>query len=177
MKTLAKPAWLATCGLTLLFGLGSASAQTTKPGLWEIQSRSHVDGQAMPDMAAAMKDVPPQMRQQMEAMMAQQGVGMSPRGIQVCVTPEQAKRNAIPVQDDKRCQVTWQKPSGKRLSYQIRCNNPPSQGEGWVEIISETAWKSDMTMRTQEGGRQQSMRSESSGRWLGPDCGRIKPAR
>lgn len=163
----------------LLIGMIFATpvfAQSILPGLWEIQGKATVDGQAMPDMAEMMKEVPPEMRKQMQAMLNKQGVGMTPSGIQVCVTPEQALRNDIPVQGDKRCKLTWQKRAPKRTTYQLICTQPNERGEGWMEIVSPKLWKSSVKMHTQSDGKPQTVTSDSSGKWLGPDCGKVQPA-
>ena len=75
---------LARHGHTLILAMLAAalSSQATaadapppiKPGLWEmVNDAQQLNGQAMPDytaqMAQAMKDMPPQMRKQMEAQM------------------------------------------------------------------------------------------------------------
>lgn len=163
-------------GLFCLCVAPGVQAQSTKPGLWEIDSNTRVDGQAMPDMAAMMKDVPPQMRKQMEAMMAQQGVGMAPRGMRICVTPEQAVRDELPLRQEDGCKTRWQQRSGKRLSFSMECSDPPAKGEGEVELISPEAWTSRMTMRIQEGRQTHEVRSETRGKWLSAQCGKIRPA-
>lgn len=157
-----------------LLVLGSAQAQATKPGLWEIQSRTQVDGQAMPDMADMMKDVPPEMRAQMKAMLEKQGVGMAPTGLRVCITPEQAARDDIPVQGDNRCKTTW-KSRGQRATFHVECANPPSKGDGEMEIIGPEAWKTRMNMQIREQGQLRNVRTESQGKWLSSKCGNIKP--
>lgn len=165
---------LVACLATLTLSTG-AQAQQTRPGLWEIQSSTRIDGQAMPDMAAMMKDVPPEMRKQMEAMMAQQGLGMAPRGFRICVTPEQAKRDELPVQEEDGCKTTWNKRSGKRITFRTECADPPAKGEGEVELISPEAWKSRVTMRIREGNQIRDVRSETQGKWLSTQCGKVRP--
>ena len=72
-RVLSKPLLLSLCLLPAL-----ASALDIQPGLWEISSNNmQVGGQAVPgmeQMLEQMKNLPPEQRQMMEQMMAQQGV-------------------------------------------------------------------------------------------------------
>ena len=67
---------LLTC---LLLGSAAVQAQTTAPGLWEMQNK--VGGnpemdKAMADMQKQLAAMPPAQRKQMEAMMGQSGMGI-----------------------------------------------------------------------------------------------------
>src|SRR5688572_5613257 len=67
----------------------AAHAQTTppiKPGLWQVNVEN--DGQKMPDMGEHLKNLPPEQRRQVEAMMKERGVDMSGGGMKICHTKE-----------------------------------------------------------------------------------------
>ena len=93
----------------LALGLASAMAQSTKPGLWEIQSK--VGGnpemdQAMAQMQQQLASMPAAQRKMMEDMMAAQGVKLGKGGgmsVQVCITPEMAARQDLPTQTEGDC--------------------------------------------------------------------------
>ena len=87
--------------LVTTFTLGvalSASAQSLKPGLWEISHKTQFGAGAMSDKMAAMKDqmasLPPDQRKMMEDMMAKQGVSMGAAGgvtVKTCITKSSRK--------------------------------------------------------------------------------------
>jgi hypothetical protein len=86
-------------GVTL--ATAAAQAQSIKPGLWEMSQK--MGGNAQMDPAAAqmqqqMAGMSPAQRKQMEAMLAQRGMGMPAQGagggmaMKVCITPEMAAK-------------------------------------------------------------------------------------
>ena len=81
-----------------------AHAQSTKPGLWEINQKVGGNAEmdkAMAEMQQQLASMPPAQRKQMEQMMAAQGVKLGQGGgmsVQVCVTPEMAAQQEVPVQ-------------------------------------------------------------------------------
>jgi len=156
-----------------------ASAQTLKPGLWEMTSKTNNPelDQAMADMRQQMAQMPPEQRRQMEAMMARQGVQMGQGGgmsMRMCMTREMVERNEMPAQQGD-CKYTRQPRSGQTLKMSFTCANPPSSGEGEYTFLGPEAYKSRMTVRTTAGGKTDTMTMESSGKWLGTDCGAVKP--
>ena len=176
MKEMTKKGLLAA----LLAGVAGSAlaepAQAIKPGLWEIRHKTAMDGQAMPDMSEMMANVPPEMRGQMEAMMAKNGTGMTDKGVTVCITPEQAAGgeygNANP---DGHCEVTETQHKGNTTQMSLRCTDPEGEGETRVTRQSDTAWKSVTRMSVKQDGSTHTMNSEAEGRWLQADCGAVKP--
>lgn len=97
-RALCNPMLLSLCLLPAL-----ASALDIQPGLWEISSNNmQVGGQAVPgmeQMLEQMKNLPPEQRQMMEQMLAQQGVQLGDKGVRICMSAEQIKAQQIPMQD------------------------------------------------------------------------------
>lgn len=145
-----------------------------KPGLWEIQLKNSVDGQQMPDMNEMLAQVPPEMRGQVQAMMAKQGAGMTEKGVKVCISPEQAANQQYGNDPDSQCQVAEKQQDGNVLRMKIRCSKP--QGEGETTVIRESAesWHSTTHMTVEENGAAHTVSSESKAHWLGADC--VAPA-
>jgi hypothetical protein len=158
-----------------------AGAQSLKPGLWEINNKMGGNpqlDQAMAEMQKQMAAMPPDQRKQMEAMMAQRGVRVAPSSgggmaVQMCMTKEMVERNDVPMQDG--CRMTNQQRSGKTMKMAFACTNPPSSGEGEVTFTSPEAYSSKMTLRTVQQGKPETMTMEGTGKWLGADCGSVKP--
>jgi hypothetical protein len=161
--------------------LGSAGAQSLKPGLWQITQQTQGGGDMGRSMAAMQKELanmPPEQRKMVEQHMARQGMQSAPGGgmaVKVCITPEMAQRNQVPGQHAD-CSSTSQARSGATMKYAFACTNPPSKGEGEVTFTSPEAYTSKMTVTTTVRGKPQQMAMQSSGHWLGAECGSVKPA-
>ena len=156
-----------------------ASAQSLKPGLWEINNKMNNPqmDQAMADMQKQMAAMPPEQRKQMEAMMARNGMrmGMGASGmtVQMCMSKEMAERNDVPMQDG--CKVTSQQRSGNTMKMAYTCANPPSSGEGQFTFASPEAYSSRMTVRTVVAGKTETTTMDTAGKWLKADCGNLRP--
>ncbi len=162
---------------------GTALAQgVTKPGLWEVTSKmsSPTNPQLTQQMEAAQKamaSMPPAQRKQMEEMMAKQGMGMSfgangAMAMKLCITPEMANRP--PVQQQANCTYkNSQSGSTHNISYQ--CTNPSSDGEGQIVFSDAENYTGKMRINTAKDGRKESIDMQTSGKFLGANCGAIKP--
>jgi len=168
--------WLATAALT-------AQAQDLKPGLWEQSTRMRSDsGQMEQAMAQAQQQIsamPPEQRKMMQEMMAKQGMAMGSSGpgnmvMKICMTPEMVARNAIPTQEGD-CKSEASPRSGNTMRMKFSCTQPPSSGEGTVTFVSPQSYSSQMTITTRAGGKPETMRMETQGRWLAADCGNVQP--
>ena len=164
------------------FAIG-ASAQNLKPGLWEVsnsmKSGSGEMEKSMAQMQQQMASMPPEQRKMMEDMMAKQGMKMGAGGgrgmsMKQCMTKEMIERNEMPTQQGD-CKTTKQQRSGNTMKFAVSCTNPPSSGEGQVTFVSSEAYTMRMTVNTNVGGRPETMNMDASGKWLGADCGSIKP--
>ena len=135
-----------------------AFAQGMKPGLWEIthkmQTGSGEMEQQMAQAQAQMANLPPEQRKMMEEMMAKQGVRMGASGpggmtVKVCMSREMAERGEVPTQQQQGdCRTTTQPRTGNTMK---------------------------MAMTTAVQGRPEKINMEGGGKWLGADCGDIKP--
>jgi hypothetical protein len=168
---------------------GTAYADSgLKPGLWEMHVGKHVvDGQdssaQMAGMNAKMNEqmaqMSPEQRAKISAMMGQKGMAMPTGGgvIQMCITPEMAKRD-VPVPDkDGACQPLNTRRSGNRMTYEFNCvsrDGTKSTGTGESTIKGDTvSSRSDMTIV--DHGQTHKVQSESEMRFVKADCGEVKP--
>lgn len=161
----------------------TASAQELKPGLWEVTSTmTSASGElekANAQMQKELAGMPAEQRKMMEDMMAKQGVKMGAGGpgemiSKTCMTAEMIERNEIPVQQGK-CKTTAKPRSGNTTKMSFVCTDPPSSGEGQLTIASPVAYTSKLVVRTTAQGKPETMNMDASGKWLGADCGSIKP--
>lgn len=171
----------ATCVLlTASFG---ASAQSMKPGLWEINNKTQMGAgtdNSMAQMQQQMASMPPDQRKMMEDMMAKQGLSMGSGArpgvlsVRVCITKEMAERDQMPSAYEG-CQNTVLPRSGNSLKFSFRCTNPPSSGEGQTTFISPEEYTMKMTVNTAAQGKPEKISMDGSGKWLSADCGVVKP--
>jgi hypothetical protein len=160
-----------------------ASAQTIKPGLWEFTTQMSGGGGKMSDaMAQAQKEManmPPEQRKMMQDLMAKQGVQMGAGAgggmtVKVCMTQEMVDRNEVSSHQDG-CTHTNSPRMGNTMKFSFVCTKPPSKGEGQVTFTSAEAYSMKMSTTTTVQGRTEKMDMQNSGRWLGSNCGSIKP--
>lgn len=172
---------LATLTLALATG---AHAQSTKPGLWEINTKMHSASgdmeKAMANMEKQMASMPPEQRKQMQDMMAKQGMSLGASGgggmsMKTCLTKEMAERNELPQQQQGDCKTTQSPRSGNTVKFSYVCTQPPSSGEGVMTFNGDTAYTMKMNATTSVKGKPEKMSMDASGKWLSADCGAIKP--
>ena len=175
---------IALSGLSLCLVSGVAWAQSTKPGLWEIQHKMGGNPEmdkAMAEMQKQLAAMPPEQRKMMQDMMAKQGGAMPTMGagggvaMKICITPEMAARNDMPKQTEGDCTTTVTSRSGNTMKMKFVCTNPPSSGEGTYTFCCDTAYPMKMSMTGQHQGKPQNMTMDGQGKWLSADCGSVKP--
>ena len=176
---------VSTAALALLAGMagGASAQQRMRPGLWEhsvnMKSQSGQMEAAMAEMQKSLASMPPEQRKQMEQMMAQQGVGMGPKGqtVKVCITKEQADLDNIPQQEG--CTQKVQRVDASTMKVAFSCKGgqgqPPSSGEGTITMQGPTAYTGQFRFKTQNQGKPEQIDMAQSGKWLSENCGAIKP--
>jgi len=175
---------LAAAVACLFVATPALSAETLKPGLWEITSQMQggSSGQmtdAMAQMQKAMAEMSPEQRKMTQDMMAKQGVQMgaaSGGGIttKMCMTQEMVERNDIGTQQGD-CTHTTAPRMGSSMKFSFTCTKPPSRGDGEVSFSGRESYTTKMAMTTTVKGKPEKMDMQGSGKWLGADCGNIKP--
>lgn len=170
------------CAGTLL----AAHAQTPpgpriEAGLWEInmslKSQTGKAEMAMREAQAYISRLPPEQRKQVEQMMAQQGVKLGDKtsSVNACISKEDAERGEIPQQAGDCTQQVLEK-TASSMKVKFSCNtNPPAQGEALVEFQSPTAYTSRGIVDTVVLGQNERVTVDQTGRWLGADCGSVRP--
>lgn len=178
-------------GAVLLIGGGivpaiaQAPAIDVKTGLWEVSSTRSSEG--MPQMPAApqippevLAKMPPAQRAQIESAMraAQQQATGGTSVKKTCVTREALQRGlSFGTKTRPSCKQTVQTHSRTRWEMELTCNE---RGGHQTVHVQYQAPRPDIINGTVEitmnnGGRRMSMKQVMRGRWLGPDCGNVKP--
>jgi hypothetical protein len=175
-------------GLAALLAGGAlalpALAQNMKAGLWEVSNRiGSPDGRlqaAMARMQQQMAQLDPAQRKTLQQMMAKQGVELDdPAGgairARMCVTPEMAARNDLPVQQQGSCTHTRSPLRGDTMKIAFTCSEPRASGEGELSFSGDTAYRVRMKVTSAARGQDETITMDGSGKWLGADCGAVKP--
>lgn len=172
-------------GLALLWPLASWAADDirpldAKPGLWESTVSTDVSGRAaapaMPQIPeAALAKMTPQQRAQIEGMMKSRagGGGITTK---VCLTHESLSSGALG-QRDKSCTTKVVSSSSSKQVIHMECTRGEvkSEGEVTVELVDPEHIKGSMVMKSMVAGQNTDMRMSFSNKWLGADCGDVKP--
>jgi hypothetical protein len=184
-KQLAVPlvalaAFAAVNGLAAGFGL--------KPGLWESRIVKHVmDGRdmtsqmtrALSQMQNNLSRLPPEQRARTEAMMKEHGaLTMGSTGTtRLCISPEMAGRNKPIVDPEGRCQPVKINQSGNHTTFEFNCNanGTVMTGKGESTATGDVI-TSRVDVSTRKGkGETHMLHTETELKFLGSDCGDVKP--
>jgi len=163
-------------------------AQTTmRPGLWEVTSKVAGSGEMGAKMAAAQAQMqkqiaamPPEQRKQMEKMLAEHGMSLSPGAgdgmtVRMCVTKEMAERKDVPMHHAGDCRTDYVRSTGNTTRFAYTCSKPPSNGEGEIVLLNPESYTMKMNIASQVQGKSQPMTVEAQGKWLATECGSLKP--
>ena len=175
---------LLVIGGLVLVGLvvGTAEAQTpppVKPGLWQVHSEREIEGQKarMPDMSERMKNLPPEARKQMEEMMKARGVdmgGMTGNDMKICLS----KDSVDPANWQRQqgtCKTDYLSRTGTVWKWHTSCREPAAETDGEAHFTGPDSYtvKTATTMTIQ--GETRTTRMTLNSKYLGPDCGDLKP--
>jgi len=171
-------------GLLLAAICTAAGAQANmKPGLWEVTSKLGGNPQmdsAMAQMQARVAAMPPEQRKMMEDMLAKQGVTMAPAAggamlSKVCISKEMLDRGQMPMQQRGNCASSTSNASASGMDMKFTCTDPQASGQGRVNFRGDSAYDMKMAMETLQQGKPMRTTMEATGKWLGADCGGLKP--
>jgi hypothetical protein len=158
-----------------------AHAQTAPPikaGLWQVTSERMVDGQKVqaPDMSQQMANMPPEARKQMEAMMKQRGIDMSAGGgtMKICMTREHLDEGRWR-SDEGGCKTDFTTRTATLWKWRSVCTQPPSESVGEASITSPERYTVKVSTTTERKGEPRSSQMTMNAKWLGADCGDVKP--
>ena len=165
--------------ILLLSAAALAHAQATppiKPGLWQVQSERVVNGQKAPDPMERMKDMPPEVRAKLEAAMKQRGVDTSSAGgpMKICLSRESLDQGQWQGQR-ARCKTDFNTRGASVWTWHSVCTEPASETDGEASFTTPESYtvKTSTTMAMK--GQARTSQMTISARWLGADCGTLKP--
>lgn len=172
-------------GVSTFLSFATAGAQTPlanrEPGLWELRL---VDGSSLASIALgvqrAFRNLPEAQRRQMEQLIGSSGLEL-PTVVRQCLTPELARRDLRTVLADHHIECSeldWQEAGGSgRFSFV--CTNPDGDwtGQGRITDATRRSFNSEATVQGKYRGQPVSLDMKHEARWLGAECGDVKPPR
>ena len=174
----SRAARLALALSALAVAISSAQAQTAppiKPGLWEIRSEREVDGKKAPDPTDHMKNMPPEMRSKVEAMMKEKGVGIGEGGVnRVCLSRESLDQGRWQGQSDN-CKTEFTSRSTSSWKWHSVCTKPDSESDGEALFANSENYTVSTHMKMKVQGQDRLTRMTVTAKWAGNNCGDIKP--
>jgi hypothetical protein len=173
---------------SLLVALPASAALPIKPGLWETSSKMQTAngevGAALAAFQQQMANMTPEQRKSLEGLIAKNGGGFTLPTVgadgavvtKVCLTREMIEKSQLPTQPNQHgCTHKSSPVSGGVMTATFSCTNPPAKGQARFVLASETAYTMTMTSSATINGKTENMKVEGSGKWLGADCGAVKP--
>lgn len=175
---LPKPRHLASAvALSLL--AAAASAQTIQPGLWENTSKilggTGQMGKALAQIQDQLAKMSPEERKAMEQATNTRLDSDGNTVAKICITQEIIDRKGLLGLPEGKCSRTVSPTVGNVQKFSFTCTEPPSSAEGTVTFLSKTSYNSKLKMNILSDGKPESMAFEGSNKFLGADCGSVKP--
>ncbi len=173
-----------------LFSLTAVAASDNfniKPGLWETTTASQSAGApAIPPEQQAQMDkmrasMSPEMRARIEAAQKKaQADSAVPHVRKTCVTTEDLnKAQFLNDKDDGKCTKTILKSTSSVQEVRVDCKGDRYNSSGTIRVTASNPenWSGTLeTVLTPVGkGAPMTVRTNMSGKWLGADCGDVKP--
>jgi hypothetical protein len=149
----------------------AADKLDVKPGLWEITSTHQISG--IPPMPKEWQEkVTPEQRAAMETAFKKEAEkGPQTDTDRECITKQKAEQ-PFDVGDTKDCTQTVVRTTRTSQEVRLSCNGE-YMGTGVLRVTTPTPETMSGTLDLQLGDGKDAMKvkSQLSGRWLGPDCG------
>jgi hypothetical protein len=176
MRLAMMVAGLAACALALP---ARAQGLAVKPGLWESSSSSSgAPRSAMPQIPPdQLARLTPDQQAMIRQRMAGGGGGGQPATHRYCVTQAMIQKGFTGPNDNQRCTRTVVSNTASAVEVTVVCTGDhPATGTIRVQATdaASVAGTLDMTVSNGNGGTMP-IHSTFQSRWLGADCGDIKP--
>jgi hypothetical protein len=146
-----------------------------KPGLWQVNSEQNVNGKQMPTATASMQNLPPEVRARMADMMKARGVDMSGAGgTRVCLSREsldQGQWQSVA----KDCTTKIISRSSSSWKWHSSCPQTGVESDGETLFTNAENYTLKMVTTMNVAGKPSISQRTMTGKWLGADCGDIKP--
>ncbi len=169
-----------SCFTLFAFAAGPLPVPPVKPGLWEARmSALDADGHEMtPPEQAALSRLSPEARARMADAMKASGVSMPDTNgaTKVCLTKEMFESGGWQQMAlEAGCTTNYSKLSGTTWNWHSSCAALKSESEGEAVFNSAESYRTKVTTTATVMGKTNTSTRIVQGKWLGADCGDIKP--
>lgn len=156
--------------------VGPLPVPPVKPGLWETRiSALDANGREMaPPELAALSRLPPQARDAMKA----RGVTMPDANgaIKACLTKEMFESGRWQqMASESGCTSNYSTLSGSTWKWHSSCTALKSESDGETVFTGGESYRTKVTTTMTIQGKMNTSTRIVQGKWLGADCGDIKP--
>jgi hypothetical protein len=172
---IARPLIIAFALLIAVSGAQAQTAPPLKPGLWQVHIEREVNGQKVPDPSERLKNMSPEKRAQVEAMMKQHGMGSDAAGErQVCYTRETLAKDPW-TNSQTDCKATFSSRSSSAWKWHTSCPKSGLEADGEAIFTNPENYVVTSTTVSKIGDTERNSRTTFTAKWKGSDCGDVKP--
>jgi Protein of unknown function (DUF3617) len=171
---------LLSCLALVAIAAGPLPAPPVKPGLWEARmSALDADGHEMaPPEQAALARLSPEVRARMADAMKARGVSMPDANgaTRACLTKEMFDSGRWQqMASEAGCKTDYSTLSSTTWKWHSSCTALKSESDGEAVFNSAESYRTKVTTTTTMTGTTKTSTRIVQGKWLGGDCGDIKP--
>ena len=151
-----------------------AQTPPIKPGLWEVQSENSTGGQKTTQPSDRLQNLPPAVRAQVEASMKQKGIAVGGDGLnKICFTKE--SMDPARFGNAASCKTEPRERTARSWKSHTVCTEPPMTLDSETVFNSSESYTVNTTMTMTVRGETKTSRRTIRAKWLGADCGDLKP--
>jgi hypothetical protein len=173
---ISSPRFAVTAALAAgaVFSAPFASAQTPpiKPGLWEVTRPGSDDKSAQ--MAERLKNMPPDKRAQVEAMMKKNGIDITASGAtRVCFDKD--SMDVAQLQSQTTCKTDFSSRTSSSWKWHSVCPDFKSVSDGEAIFTNAENYTINTTATSSMSGQPKTTQRTMQAKWIGSNCGDLKP--
>jgi hypothetical protein len=168
-------------GLALGVAISTVAVGATldvKTGHWEVTSSGEATG-TPPIPPEVLAKMPPEQRAQIQARMAaMMERSNKPEVTRSCITEKSLQRGLDLNQRERpECKRTVVNSSSSQIDVRMECTGEQKMnGTFHVEAIDRQTIRGKFDMVVSNGANTMTMQRTLQGKWLGNDCGSVKPS-
>jgi hypothetical protein len=159
-------------GTVFIAPLAAAQTPPIKPGLWEVKLVGGEDRSAQ--LAERMKNMPPDKRAQMEAMMKEHGIDITAGGAtHVCYDKD--SMDVAQLEKQTTCKTDFSSRTSSSWKWHSVCSQFKSESDGEAVFTNAENYTINTTTTSTMSGQPKTTKRTMQAKWLGSNCGDLKP--
>jgi hypothetical protein len=154
--------------------LAAAQTPPIRPGLWEIRSEGANDGQRRAQAAERLKNMPPDVRAKIEAMMREKGIAMQAGGVtRLCFAKESMDIGNW--QRESSCKTNFSTRSSSSWKWHTVCAEGAAETDGEAVFANPENYMINTSTTLKMGGETKASQRTMKAKWISGNCGDLKP--